>query len=71
MMVKKNTYLRSLSSNNPSQVSMQKSDFKNNAGEFKKSYLRNCFIWFHRKHAKRFQIKVIMHARKPFSNQLE
>ena len=27
----------------------------------KKSYLRNCFIWFHRKHAKRFQIKVIMH----------
>ena len=49
---------------------MQKSDFKSNAGEFKKSYVRNCFIWFHRKHAKRFQIKVIMHARKPFSNQL-
>ena len=45
---------------------MQKSDFKSNAGEFKKSYLRNCFIWFHRKHAKRFQIKVIIHARKPF-----
>ena len=40
---------------------MQKSGFKSNAGEFKKSHLRNCFIWFHRKHAKRFQIKVIMY----------
>ena len=53
---------------------MQKSDFKSNAGEFKKSHLRNCFIWLHRNHADRFQIKVIMHVRinhSQISNQFE